>query len=61
MPVRGEYENLQKDSPLIPESIIRNFKVLSRKYENIAKPPETNGLEAIEVYHKESSVEIDMV
>ena len=50
--VRDEYENLQKESPLIPEKIIKKFKVLSKKpnYEGIAKPSEANGLEAIEIY-----------
>lgn len=55
--VRDEYENLQKDSPLIPEKIIKNFKVLSKKpwYKDIAKPSEANGLESIEIYQSHQS------
>jgi len=50
--VRDEYEELQKTAPLIPSSVIKQFKILANKeaYLNISKPSESNGLESIEIY-----------
>lgn len=50
--VRENYERLMEISPLIPESILDDFKKRFSvdKYANISKPSEANGLEEIEIY-----------
>jgi hypothetical protein len=48
--VRDAIDRLQEISPLVPASVIADYK---RKYErvtDISHPPETNGLEKIEVF-----------
>ena len=52
---REQYERLMNDSPLIPVDIINNFKkkYSVKKYEDINKPSECNGLERIVINNKE--------
>jgi hypothetical protein len=50
--VKDQYDRLQEISPLIPQSIIREFQSKFSKYTDISKPEEANGLEKIEVYHE---------
>lgn len=51
--IKEQYDRLAEVSPLIPITIINDFKnkfINNPKYENIALPPEANGLEEIVVY-----------
>jgi len=49
---KDEYDRLNEISPLIPPQIITLFKrtFAEKKYEDISRPEDTNGLEAIVVY-----------
>lgn len=55
--VRNEYDRLSEVSPLIPPKVIEMFKqrFSNEKYENIAKPEESNGLHEIVIYKSESN------
>lgn len=55
--VRNEYDRLSEVSPLIPPKVIELFKqrFSNEKYENIAKPEESNGLHEIVIYKAESN------
>jgi len=50
---KQEFDRLQEITPLVPPGIIDEFqrKFGIEKYANISKPTETNGLEAIEIFH----------
>jgi hypothetical protein len=47
---RDNYDRLQEISPLLPQSIIDEFRKKYEKEVDISKPDETNGLEKIDVY-----------
>lgn len=49
---KDQYDRLQEVSPLIPPEIIGEFQKRFRdpKYDAIAKPEESNGLESIDIY-----------
>ena len=49
--IRENYERLQEISPLIPQSIIEEFKKTFKNYD-VSKPSETNGLEPITIYRE---------
>lgn len=48
--VKEQYERLQEISPLVPNQVIEDFKDRFKKYEKIAKPSETNGLQEIQIF-----------
>lgn len=48
--VKDQYDRLAEISPLVPSEIIHRFQKRFKKYTNIAKPEEANGLEKITVY-----------
>jgi hypothetical protein len=48
--LRSEIERLSEIAPLIPASVIINFKQKYKEYTNISRPQIANGLETIEVY-----------
>jgi hypothetical protein len=48
--VRDAIDRLQEISPLVPSSVIADYKRKYDKVTDISHPPETNGLEKIEVY-----------
>lgn len=52
---KQEFDRLQEITPLVPPGIITEFqkKFGIEKYNNISKPTETNGLEAIEIFKEE--------
>ena len=45
--VKDEINRLAENSPLIPEEIITEFKRKFKDYEDISRPEELNGLEAV--------------
>lgn len=47
---KEQYDRLAENSPLIPPTIIGEFRKRFSKLENIAFPEETNGLHAIQIY-----------
>lgn len=47
---KDQYDRLQEVSPLIPPDILKSFKSEAKKYPDIAKPEESNGLESIVIY-----------
>jgi len=47
---RETFDRLTEISPLLPDSVVKEFKVKFKDYTNVARPEETNGLEKIEVY-----------
>ena len=51
---KQEYDRLQEGSPLVPPGVVRTFqsKFGNDKYNEISKPTETNGLEAIIVFNE---------
>jgi hypothetical protein len=53
--VKTEYDRLSEISPLIPPSVIRDFKVKfsDEKYAEISKPEDVNGLYAIQIFSRE--------
>lgn len=57
--IREDYEKLQTESPLIPNSIIEEFK---KKYKNykVAKPAEANGLERINIFSQHTNIRSEM-
>lgn len=50
--VKSEYDRLSEISPLVPSGIINIFreKFSDKKYEDISKPEDTNGLHAITIF-----------
>lgn len=48
--VRDAIDRLQEISPLVPSTVIANYKKQYGKVTDISHPPETNGLEKIEVF-----------
>lgn len=50
--VKDQYDRLAEISPLVPASIISLFQRRFKKYTDISKPEEANGLEKITVYKR---------
>jgi hypothetical protein len=52
--VKTEYDRLSEISPLVPPLIIDLFRerFSDAKYDSISKPEDTNGLHAIEIFHR---------
>jgi hypothetical protein len=50
--VKDQYDRLAEISPLVPPEVIGRFKREFRKYTEISKPEEANGLEKITVYRE---------
>lgn len=48
--VKDQYDRLAEISPLVPATIIATFQSKFKKYTDISKPEEANGLEKITVY-----------
>ena len=48
--VKDQYDRLAEISPLVPAVIIAKFQAKFKKYTDISKPEEANGLEKITVY-----------
>jgi hypothetical protein len=50
--VKDDYDRLAEISPIVPNLIIEDFKKKfgDKKYDDISRPEETNGLEKIVVY-----------
>jgi hypothetical protein len=48
--VKDQYDRLAEISPLVPPAVIHKFQSRFKKYTDIAKPEEANGLEKITVY-----------
>jgi hypothetical protein len=48
--VKDQYDRLAEISPPIPRTIIRDFKARMKKYNDVSKPEETNGLHKIKIY-----------
>jgi hypothetical protein len=48
--VRDATDRLQEISPLVPQLVILNYKKAYATITDISHPPETNGLEKIEVF-----------
>ena len=53
--VRENYERLMEISPLVPASILMDFKNKYKSYESVSKPSECNGLEEIIIYSEDSN------
>jgi hypothetical protein len=51
---RETFDRLTEISPMLPDSIIGEFKSKFKDYKGIARPEETNGLEKIEVFVQEN-------
>jgi hypothetical protein len=56
--VKTEYDRLSEISPLVPPTIINDFRQRFNRpeYETIAKPEDTNGLHPIAIYHDPSII-----
>ena len=48
--VKDQYDRLAEVSPLVPDSVVDEFKSKFSKYTDVSKPEETNGLHKIEIY-----------
>ena len=48
--VKDQYDRLAEISPLVPDSVVTEFKNKFEKYTDIAKPEEANGLNKIEIF-----------
>jgi hypothetical protein len=48
--VKDQYDRLAEISPLVPAAVIHAFQSKFKKYTDISKPEEANGLEKITVY-----------
>jgi hypothetical protein len=57
--VKDQYDRLAEISPLVPTTIIHKFQRRFKKYTDISKPEETNGLEKITVYKASPQDEAD--
>lgn len=47
---KDQYDRLSEISPLVPPSVIEDFKRRFKDYKDVSKPSEANGLEKIVVY-----------
>lgn len=50
--VKDQYDRLAEISPMVPVEVISRFKREFKKYSDISKPEEANGLEKITVYRE---------
>ena len=57
--VKDQYDRLAEISPLVPTTIIHKFQRRFKKYTDISKPEEANGLEKITVYKATAADEAD--
>jgi len=57
--VKDQYDRLAEISPLVPTTIIHKFQRKFKKYTDISKPEEANGLEKITVYKASAQDEAD--
>ena len=58
--VRDAFDRLAEISPLVPPEVVMEFNAKFKgRYENIARPSECNGLEAVKVYHEQSGYQGD--
>jgi hypothetical protein len=57
--VKDQYDRLAEISPLVPTTIISRFQRRFKKYTDISKPEEANGLEKITVYKPSAQDEAD--
>jgi hypothetical protein len=48
--VKDQYDRLAEVSPLVPDSVVDEFRSKFSKYTDVSKPEETNGLHKIEIY-----------
>lgn len=55
--VKDQYDRLAEISPLVPAAVIHKFQRRFKKYTDIAKPEEANGLEKITVYKPSAAEE----
>ncbi len=57
--VKDQYDRLAEISPLVPTAIIHKFQRRFKKYTDISRPEEANGLEKISVYKPSAADEAD--
>jgi hypothetical protein len=57
--VKDQYDRLAEISPLVPTTVIHKFQRRFKKYTDISKPEEANGLEKISVYKPSAGDEAD--
>jgi hypothetical protein len=57
--VKDQYDRLAEISPLVPAVIIAKFQSKFKKYTDISKPEEANGLEKITVYKPSAQDDAD--
>lgn len=57
--VKDQYDRLAEISPLVPTAVIHKFQRRFKKYTDISKPEEANGLEKITVYKPTPADEAD--
>ena len=57
--VKDQYDRLAEISPLVPTAIIHKFQKRFKKYTDISRPEEANGLEKISVYKPSAQDEAD--
>jgi hypothetical protein len=57
--VKDQYDRLAEISPLVPATIIHKFQSRFKKYTDISKPEEANGLEKITIYKPTAADEAD--
>lgn len=57
--VKDQYDRLAEISPLVPTAIIHKFQRRFKKYTDISRPEEANGLEKISVYKPSAGDEAD--
>ena len=57
--VKDQYDRLAEISPLVPTAIIQRFQQRFKKYTDISKPEEANGLEKITIYKPSAQDEAD--
>jgi len=48
--VKDQYDRLAEISPLVPDSVIGEFKSKFEKYTDVSKPEEANGLNKIDIF-----------
>lgn len=48
--VKDQYDRLAEISPLVPDSVISEFKSKFEKYTDVSKPEEANGLNKIDIF-----------
>jgi hypothetical protein len=48
--VKDQYDRLAEISPLVPTAVIQSFQKRFKKYTDISRPEEANGLEKITIY-----------